>query len=610
MTRIVQATYHTTLKVAEFLTDDGQHILRKGGTLPWRINNCGDLISPVANGKPAPKKTCNYVGFAKVPSKSGEDHHFFIFPDYETGRAELLASLKRKHPEHNLPEVIRTYAPAKENDTASYTRTLLSKTGIPADKLVKNMSEDELNAVMDGIEEIEGYNNEKESRQEIKVPVSRISATDGARPIADEEIVLIIDGKQTTLRSNEVGQFPPIPHSDKPIEVMHITADGDLKKVGEISGDEGKNFSLTTQLKRFFGVTRPEKAPESGSPDRRQPFKYQVQPGDSLDKIAKKFKTTVAAIKQDNNIKRDLIHPGDVLGINGASPQNGAPLPQKPVQRAAPKPTPKAESDTSTPAAKKAPPAATATVPVRADEGSGAPLAILPIDGVRAPWMAYAVSEAKRFKGADEAEIEKTTNYAKEVKTGQTTLVGNSHPWCAAFVNWCLMKAGYPIENPDFYDHVAAKGRAQGFYEVEGKKLDKKDKSAPIVRNPLFVEIEQPIFGAIAMVTSTSGHGHHVGFVYAKEDENHTLLLGGNQSNTIKFSSFSIASELIVRNKMVNGKVVKIKKMSDKLSFFVPAQYFEQSKKDSKATALDISTAKILNKSFGIQSDGDSDIIL
>ena len=79
MARFLSATYHADIKVAEFICDDGRHLLRCGGTLPWRLNNAGDLMSPVdTSGKPAPKKTKNYIGFAAVPNrKNGKTSHFF-----------------------------------------------------------------------------------------------------------------------------------------------------------------------------------------------------------------------------------------------------------------------------------------------------------------------------------------------------------------------------------------------------------------------------------------------------------------------------------------------------------------------------------------------------
>jgi len=226
--------------------------------------------------------------------------------------------------------------------------------------------------------------------------------------------------------------------------------------------------------------------------------------------------------------------------------------------------------------------------PTRASDGTpmAMPVAappLAPVDPV--PWVKIAEDEARKFKGQDEAIIQKTTNYAKEVGTGQATLVGNEHPWCAAFVNWCLMKAGVAIDNPGYVDHVAAKGRAHGFYEVKGPKVEKGIKDAkghPMVRNPLFVQLDEPVFGAIAMVTNKSGHGHHVGFVYSKPRDNYVVLLGGNQGDTICFAEDNIAA----------GKGQK-----NHLLFFFPAGDGRSAK---AAPALGSESAEALNKKSGI----------
>lgn len=215
----------------------------------------------------------------------------------------------------------------------------------------------------------------------------------------------------------------------------------------------------------------------------------------------------------------------------------------------------------------------------------------------RAPWMNFAEAKAREFKGAKEAEIQKTLNFHTEVHTGQTSMVGSTHAWCAAFVNWCLMQAGYEVDNKTFADHVYAKGRAHAFYEVTQAKLKKGERSVPKVRNPLFVQIDKPVFGAVAMVTGPGGRGHHVGFVYAKSGPNELVLLGGNQSDTIKFSPFNI-EPVAAQTLKVSGKTVTIAAKKDSLMFLVPADYAAFAQTDTQA--LSTRTAEELNVDFGI----------
>ena len=100
--KFVRASYDAPTRSVQFETDDGRMLVRTGGSLCWRTNNCGNLSSPVdaKTNKPAPKRTQNWIGFAEV--NNPEQHFFFIFPSYEEGRAQLKASLQRKYAEYTL----------------------------------------------------------------------------------------------------------------------------------------------------------------------------------------------------------------------------------------------------------------------------------------------------------------------------------------------------------------------------------------------------------------------------------------------------------------------------------------------------------------------------
>lgn len=596
MTRFIKAMYHPNIKAAELIADDGRHLIRTGGSLPWRICNAGNLVSPVANGIPCPKKTKGYIGFAKAGSS---ELHFFIFPDYETGRAELKASLQRKYQDKTLSEAIKLYAPKHDgNNTDKYIADLSKISGIHKDTKIRDLNEKQFNSLMDGIERIEGYHSDADTRKEVWVTVSHIQATDGARPLSEEEIIVIRDGKESTYKSNATGQFPPIVHGAGTTEVHHKTVDGERKKVGELPAEKGQHFSLLTKVAEFFGTTAPVKAPDEKNL-KKQPLHYTVQPHDTLSKIAKRFKTSVEQIKKDNHLVKDVLHPGQVLGINGPAPASLAATPPK-----------KSASKKSVPATtdeKKPKPVATTenqTIAARSKEGAGEAVALIkPEDGL-VPWMKYAFNEAKLRKGAPEWEIEKEINYHKEIKDGLTSMTGTSNAWCAAFTNWCLMKAGYPIQNPKetgFVDWSAAKARADGFRQLHGKKesKDQKYNDVPFVPNPLFTKITEPVYGAIAVVTTPSEHGEHVGFVYGRAGEGLICLLGGNQSDRIKFTNFHDKSETIKVKKNKNGKKVDSVKVTSHLEFYIPTAYkaaYEKQEKDLQSV-----DAVSLNKSIGIE---------
>jgi uncharacterized protein (TIGR02594 family) len=159
--------------------------------------------------------------------------------------------------------------------------------------------------------------------------------------------------------------------------------------------------------------------------------------------------------------------------------------------------------------------------------------------------MLVAVAEAKKWEGKKETEINKEINYHRQItdndrsggrkiptkdssgkvlknkdgtvrhKTkwdGLSSIVGDTNPWCAAFVNYCLKQKGYPT----------SRRFASSFSFDEDK-----DK---------FAEIKIPVYGAIRFTTRKGGG--HVCFVYGKIG-NDILTLGGNQSDTICFQQSS-----------------------------------------------------------------------
>jgi uncharacterized protein (TIGR02594 family) len=224
---------------------------------------------------------------------------------------------------------------------------------------------------------------------------------------------------------------------------------------------------------------------------------------------------------------------------------------------------------------------------------------INPVPG-RAPWMPIAIAEAKLRRGEVELTLQDKINYHVEIDDGFRALYGNSNAWCAAFVNWCLMKAKYPIENASFPNRKVAKARAHGFYEVDAPK-EETEKEPRKIRNPLFVELAKPIYGAIAMVTSRSGAGQHVGFVYAKNGSNGLIVLGGNQSQQINFSYFNISPVAPYVTKNNKGEKVRHKGNSTHLKYFIPIAYYEQAKKDFLSPGLEEQDANEINKEMGIE---------
>ena len=137
-------------------------------------------------------------------------------------------------------------------------------------------------------------------------------------------------------------------------------------------------------------------------------------------------------------------------------------------------------------------------------------------------WMTIAQREIgqKEIKGPRDNPrivqyLHTTTNIAVRYREQDET------PWCSAFVNWVLRRAGFVGTN-----HALAKSwLAWGF-------------GVP------------PMFGAIAVIrkigaskdaATGSSTGYHVGFCIRKT-ATHIQLLGGNQRNQVKHSNYPIGS--------------------------------------------------------------------
>ncbi|MBX7157854.1 MAG: TIGR02594 family protein [Verrucomicrobiae bacterium] len=85
-------------------------------------------------------------------------------------------------------------------------------------------------------------------------------------------------------------------------------------------------------------------------------------------------------------------------------------------------------------------------------------------------------------------------------------------PWCSSFVNWTMEQAGYPGTNS----------------------------AAALSWKNWGQEAEEPVYGAIAVIDYGKGKGH-VGFVAGVSKDGKTVyLLGGNQSDQVKISAFSV----------------------------------------------------------------------
>ncbi len=92
---------------------------------------------------------------------------------------------------------------------------------------------------------------------------------------------------------------------------------------------------------------------------------------------------------------------------------------------------------------------------------------------------------------------------------------GDEIPWCSAFINWCVKQCGFK-----------GTGSAAAKSWLEWGQIIPKNQ----------------VFKGCIVVTQRPG-GHHVG-LYAGIDGKYVKLLGGNQSNQVKVSTYALSSVL------------------------------------------------------------------
>lgn len=552
----LSAKYDADTVTCDYAAGDGSHLLRTGGTAAWRFNNPGNL-------RPGRKGTLLYgaIGIGKTKSNGS----FLIFSCYEEGRKQKKALLRRKYNGRTIytmlagiddgqGNLIEGYAPASDsNNPTTYAAALSKHTGLSTDTLLSTMTDAQLESMMDAMEQHEGYHAKKDTRKETIVHTTSITVSDGAKPKPALEAKIKTGQQEHLTQTDKTGRLPAIVHTEpgQAIQVFMKSLEGKWESVYDgLMGGKSQTVALFNPLDWFSAPTATKK-PMAPPPKRgRTPMRYVIQSGDTLSKIAAKFKTTVPAILRDNpQIKNGAkIYPAQVLSIYGS----GAPAP---ATKPAPRPQPLQQAAKGgakapvKPAEKPAanPPAAVAVT--RSKEGQGAPLALLMPDQKQAPWMQVAVAEAKQWAGKTEDVITKTDNYHKLNGGFLTTMVGTDNAWCASFVNYCLSRS------------APAYTRWKNSFRARAIALDAN-----------FVEIKTPIFGCILLVGT-----HHVSLVYAKDGPNY-VCLGGNQSDQINFTPFR--------------KGVR---------FFVPLAYHAYALQEiAKGGKLAEHTADELNLAFGI----------
>ena len=584
--RFVKATYHASTKTVEYEAACGTRLLKTGGTLNWRFNNPGNLIS----AKNQPGKIG--VGVVYNPGK----HSFAIFSSVEAGEHAKSSLLKRKYNDYTIPDMMKKYAPGNDsNDPDGYANFIMSESGVTKDEKVGDLDDTKFSKVISAISKKEGG---LKPGTEKWVYVTNVTVSDGSRPVADVPFKVMLGSTSYEWKTDAYGKLKTIIHMKQgmAIVIKYANSSGrDDIVYSTVAGEETKNILLTSSFSQFSAKTLADAPQTPREKSTQKPIEYTVMSGDTLSKIAERYKTSTDEIAKNNNIKDVskifpgqrltiygvntngpsiyLVSPGDTLAeiaekngmdveeivrLNNISDPNkiypGQSISLNKSDRSTATHSEASVSGSITSQSADKQPQKNSAINVNkkalesvGGKNSGNPIAILPHDQREAPWMNIALSEAKKWHGTKEDRI--TSNYHALIGHGWIkNLVGTLNAWCSSFVNYCFQESGYHKTVPDPY-------RAISFFKDSVN----------------FFEIKKPIYGCAA------SSGHHATFVYGKSKSGALICLGGNQGDTIKFSPF-------------NG-----------LRFFLPVAYkgYYESNTHKELKVFDVNE---LNEMIGIHS--------
>lgn len=576
--RFVKATYHLETKTVEYEAGDGTRLLKTAGTLNWRFNNPGNIMA-----LPDASKQKGRIGAGTVYNP--KENTFAIFSSIEAGEREKCALLKRKYRNNTISEMMSQYAPETAgNDPVAYSNFISSESGVAKDKKISDLDDNEFGKVVDAISKKEGG---LKAGTEKWVYVTNLTVSDGSRPVADVPFKVTLGSTSYDWKTDAYGKLKTIIHTKQgmAIVVKYTNSAGKEDVVySAVAGDETKNILLTRNFSQFSAKTLAETPKVPREKSTQKPIEYIVMSGDSLSKIAERYRTSIDEIAKNNNIKdMSKIFPGQHLTIYGANTngptiyivapgdtlakiaeKNGANVDDIARQNNISDPNKiypgqsisinkngsntAGETDKSTvnpPASNtvsKQPPqnkdvnSNKKTLESVGGKNSGNPIALLPHDQREAPWMAVAFEEGEtRWKWGQVKEGDGGINYHKKTGINMSSMVGNSNPWCASFVNYCLKESGYS---------TSGSASSQSFS-----------------KNKNFIKISEPIYGAIVVLRKKGSWTGHVAFIYCLFEDGEIGVLGGNQGDSVTINP--------LYQVYINGRL-----HYELIGFYVPKPYY------------------------------------
>ena len=578
--RFINAIYHASTKTVEYESSNGTRLLKTGGSLNWRFNNPGNLIS-VKN-----QKGKIGIGVVYNPDK----HSFAIFSSIEAGDNAKRSLLKRKYKDFTIPEMMKKYAPGNDgNNPEAYANFIMSESGVAQGEKVGELDDSKFSKVIKAISKKEGG---LKPGTEKWVYVTNVTVSDGSRPVADVPFKVTLGSTSYEWKTDAYGKLKTIIHTKQgmAIVVKYTNSAGKEDVVySAVAGDETKNILLTRNFSQFSAKTLADTPKVPRAKSTQKPIEYTVMSGDTLSKIAERYKTSTDEIAKNNNIKDvSKIFPGQhltIYGVNANGPSNYTVVPGDTLVKIAEKngvyvddiarqnnisdpnkiypgqsisidksgnvtsgqtEKPVANPIASKPAIKK--PEKNSinnenkkTLDSVGGKNSGNPIALLPHDQREAPWMAVAFEEGDtRWKWGRVKEGDGGINYHKKTGINMSSMVGNSNPWCASFINYCLKESGYS---------TSGSASSQSFS-----------------KNKSFIKVSQPIYGAIVVLRKKGSWTGHVAFIYCFFEDGEIGVLGGNQGDSVTINP--------LYQVYINGRL-----HYELIGFYVPKPYYAYAQK-------------------------------
>ncbi len=120
---------------------DGKKTIKVGGTAAFRDHNPGNMM---------------YGPRARRTGAIGKDDKGrAIFPNWETGDKAMGSLLKEKFKDKSIRDAISIYAPKNENPTEAYIKHIAKESGLPEDKKMRDMTDEEFKKFHDAMKQFE-----------------------------------------------------------------------------------------------------------------------------------------------------------------------------------------------------------------------------------------------------------------------------------------------------------------------------------------------------------------------------------------------------------------------------------------------------------------------